>query len=192
MFNKIWNGKFKGLISALFVGIIVIYDKLIDRITTVFFKLNIKDHGKNIKVCRGVYYRYPKKIEIGNNIIIGKKTVFSSEISNDNFIKVEDGVSIGGNCHIDFSGGIIINKDAHIAHFVHISTHDHGYDYNSIPIGKKLIIGENAFIGSRVIIMHNCNYIGKDSVIGTGSLVTKDVPDHAVVAGNPAKVIKYR
>lgn len=72
-----------------------------------------------------------------------------------------------------------------------ISTHDHGYDYKSELIGKSLEIGEHAFIGSRSSIMHNCNYIGKHAVVGTSSLVTKDVPDYAVVAGNPAQVIKY-
>ena len=80
---------------------------------------------------------------------------------------------------------------AHIAHNVLISTHDHGYDYRNKPTGKSLEIGEGAFIGSRSLILHNCNRIGKNAVIGTGSVVTKDVPDNAIVAGNPAKVIKY-
>ena len=48
-----------------------------------------------------------------------------------------------------------------------------------------------SFIGSRCIILHNCNYIGKNAVIGTGSVVTKDVPDNTIVVGNPAKIIKY-
>ena len=39
--------------------------------------------------------------------------------------------------------------------------------------------------------MHNCNYIGKYAVVGTSSVVTKDVPDYAVVVGNPARIINY-
>ena len=84
-----------------------------------------------------------------------------------------------------------IRENAHIAHHVLISTHDHGYDYRNTPIGKSLEIGEGAFIGSRSIILHNCNRIGKNAVVGAGSVVTKDVPDNAIAAGNPAQVIKY-
>lgn len=80
---------------------------------------------------------------------------------------------------------------AHIAHQVQITTHDHGYDYRNEPIGKALEIGKAAFIGSRSTILFNCNRIGKNAVIGTGSVVTKDVPDNAIVAGNPARVIKF-
>ena len=104
---------------------------------------------------------------------------------------IRQGVSIGDDCKIDFSGGVTIGKQAHVAHHVQITTHDHGYDYRNQPIGKALEIGEGAFIGSHSVILHNCNRIGKNAVIGTGSIVTKDVPDDAIVAGNPSRIIKY-
>jgi len=191
MLNKIWNNKFKGIISALFLLIGIFIDKFSSKINTFVFLSNIKKYGSNCKIMRGVYCRYPNFIEFGNNIIIGNNSRLSTEFSNKHYFILEDNVSIGQNCSIDFSGGILIKKGAHIAHDILISTHDHGFDYRNKPIGKALEIGENAFIGSKSIIMHNCNYIGKNAVVGTGSVVTKDVPDYAVVAGNPAKIIKY-
>ena len=55
-----------------------------------------------------------------------------------------------------------------------------------------LHIAGDVWIGARAIVLPGCTYIGHGSIIGAGSVVTKDVPDYAVVGGNPAKVLKYR
>lgn len=56
---------------------------------------------------------------------------------------------------------------------------------------KKLTIGNDVWIGARVMIMGGLN-IGDGAVIGAGSIVTKDVPPYAIVAGAPARIIRYR
>ena len=56
---------------------------------------------------------------------------------------------------------------------------------------RKVVIGDDVWIGRRVIILPGIT-VGKGSIIGAGAVVTKDVPEYAVVAGVPAKVIKYR
>jgi len=56
---------------------------------------------------------------------------------------------------------------------------------------KEVIIGNDVWIGSRAIIMGGVS-IGNGAVIGAGAIVTRDVSDYAIVAGVPAKVIKYR
>ena len=53
------------------------------------------------------------------------------------------------------------------------------------------MIGNNVWIGAHSIILGDIS-IGDNSVIGAGSVVVKDVPANAIVAGNPAKVIKYK
>lgn len=198
MANSIWNTKFSGIFGALCNVLAILWAKLANFFTTRAILGNIKSHGKRILVMRGCAYRHPDWIELGDNVIIGKNTTMTAEICKDynnpdkrGYFVVKPGASIGNNCEIDFSGGVILGKESHIAHSVLISTHDHGYNYKNTPVGKSLEICDGAFVGSRSIIMHNCNRIGKNAVIGTGSVVTKDVPDYAVVAGNPARIIRY-
>lgn len=79
-----------------------------------------------------------------------------------------------------------------------ILTSIHRFDDVLIPMcqqsnseQRKVTIGDDVWIGTRVIIMPGVT-IGNGVVIGAGSIVTKDVPNYAVVAGVPAKIIKYR
>lgn len=56
----------------------------------------------------------------------------------------------------------------------------------------KQYIGDGVWIGHNAIILPSCEYVGRGSVIGAGAVVSKNVPDYAVVVGNPARIVKYR
>ena len=75
----------------------------------------------------------------------------------------------------------------------------HGCEQTDVPMGHQgsgdktpLHIAGDVWIGARVIVLPGCKRIGHGAIIGAGSVVTKDVPDWAVMGGNPAKVLKYR
>lgn len=75
----------------------------------------------------------------------------------------------------------------------------HKNDRLDIPMGKQgnyekshLIIGDDVWIGARVTILPNVKRIGSGVIIGAGAVVTKPIPDYAVVGGNPAKIIRFR
>lgn len=107
-------------------------------------------------------------------------------------IVLEDGVSIGPKVLLDGRKGLTIEKNAVVAYEAIIWTLNH--DYNDIHFcekGAPTIIGEYAWICSRAIILPGIT-IGKGAVVASGAIVTKDVPDFAVVAGIPAKVIEKR
>lgn len=57
---------------------------------------------------------------------------------------------------------------------------------------SELIVGHDVWLGANAIICPGCNRVGNGAVVGAGAVVTKDVPNYAVVAGNPAKVLKMR
>lgn len=75
----------------------------------------------------------------------------------------------------------------------------HKFDNPDVPIGSEgdlpstpLEICEDVWIGTRSIVLPGCNRIGAHSIIGAGAVVTHDVPDYAIVGGNPAKIIRMR
>lgn len=75
----------------------------------------------------------------------------------------------------------------------------HSFENPDIPIGAgeklpdtPLEICDDVWIGARAIIVPGCKRIGSHSIIGAGAVVTKDVPDYAIVGGNPAKIIRMR
>ena len=92
--------------------------------------------------------------------------------------------------------GIIIEDDVLIGQNVHIYTNNHRFDNPTIPIidqgyfpSKGEILRKGCWIGSGSIILQGVS-VGRNAVVGGGSVVTKDVPARSVAAGNPARIIK--
>ena len=124
---------------------------------------------------------------------IGRIAMYAGfEIRNPKGLTIEDGCSIGPRVLLDARRGLIIKKNVTIATEAIIWTlhHDHD-DENFKTIGDMVTIGDNAWICSRSIILPGVK-IGKYAVVASGAVVTKDVPDYAIVGGIPAKVIGQR
>ena len=108
-----------------------------------------------------------------------------------------DGTVIGHLNHIYATKSIIFGKNVLTADKVYISDNTHSYHEIDIPIMKQKIIqlkgvkiGDGAWLGENTCIIGAS--IGRNSVIGANSVVTKDVSAYSVVAGVPAKHIKFR
>ena len=80
--------------------------------------------------------------------------------------------------------GIHVGEESYIASGALLFTHDYARG-----IHKVTHIGKRCFIGANAIVMCGIN-IGDEVIVGAGAIVTKDVPSHCIVAGNPAKIIK--
>lgn len=68
----------------------------------------------------------------------------------------------------------------------------HGAKATADVATAALDIGADAWIGAGAIILPGCLRIGRGAVVAAGAVVTRDVPDYALVAGNPARVVRYR
>jgi len=194
MKNKLfgfWNFKIKGIIGLIILLISRFYEVLIENFNSYFIKKNIASCGNNVSIKKGFKYRNPSKIIMGSNVEIGRGVIFTSELK-DGYIKIEDSVSIGRNCKIDFSGGITLKKGTMLSENVVIQTHDHGFDPRSKPIGKPLTIEENVWIGLNTTVLYNVNLIGENSIIAAGTLVTKKIESNSIYAGIPAKFLKNK
>lgn len=128
----------------------------------------------------------------GKNINVEKKADFGKGTD----ISIGDNSGLGVNCSVrgplEMGANIMMGPDVTILTSIH-NTFDTSIPMNQqgfLP-NKKVIIGDDVWIGTKVIIMPGVT-IGKGSIIGAGAVVTKNIPEYAVVAGVPAKVIKFR
>lgn len=128
--------------------------------------------GRDINIERKANFGTGKNIAIGNNSGIG--------------------------INAKIRGPLEIGNDVMMGPDVFILTSNHRTDRTDIPMrgqgalpSRKVIIEDDVWIGARVIILPGVK-IGQGSILGAGSVVTKDVPKYSVVGGSPAKILKKR
>lgn len=154
-----------------------------------FGKLGTRSYIKNPLKLNG-----KSNIFIGDHVLVNDLTWLESH-HKKSVLTIGDGSCIGNFNHIYCLNEINIGKKVLTADKVYISDNTHAYEDPSIPIMDQPIkalqpvsIGDGAWIGENVCIIGAS--VGKGSVIGSNSVVTKDIPDFSIAVGTPAKVIK--
>lgn len=137
-----------------------------------------KKYHRGTRISSSAYITEPRKLDLGNNVWINHNVR----------IDASGGVKIGDGCQIGYNS-MILSHSSHMAirlngeAFIKMDiTERVGY------IHKSVEVGEYTFIGGGSAVMPGVK-IGKGCVIGVNSVVTKNVPDFAIVAGAPARII---
>ena len=125
----------------------------------------IPNKGDNVDIRTPITGVNLSKVKIGNNVVVMNGSLMMA------------------------SGGITIEDNTMLAANVQLISNNHDLDERTIITCLPIHIKKNCWIGAGTTILRGVT-IGENSVVGAGSVVTKDVPDNVIVAGNPAKIIK--
>lgn len=159
-------------------------------------KLRIRAHARNSVIAFPFEVtKHISNIHIGQNVAVDRHANFV--IGKKCHVFIGDGTVIGRYCRIaGRHNRIWIGKEVGIAHRVYLSTSGHKYEDVTRSIIKQeftsegpVRIEDGCWIGIGTCILPNV-VIGKHSVIGANSVVSKDIPPHSVAVGIPARVIK--
>jgi acetyltransferase-like isoleucine patch superfamily enzyme len=146
-------------------------------------------------------------VKLGTNVSLSKFiNLYGCEVGDDTkigaFVEIQKNARVGRRCkissHTFICEGVVIEDNVFIGHGVTF-TND-SYPRAVTPSGtlqieadwkvERTVIMKGASIGSGVTILSNTS-VGENAIVGAGSVVTKDVPPNTIVAGNPAKILRY-
>ncbi len=186
----------------------------------VLFRRLLGRCGRGVVFGRNVVLRHPHKIAIGDNVIIDDNCVLDAKgednegihigdnvilsrntalVSKNGSIYLGDNTNLGANCLIQSESSVRIGSNILFASYCYIvGGGNHAFSRTDIPIIQQppiskggIVIEDNCWLGARVTVLDGVT-IGRDTVVGAGAMVLKDLPEFTIAVGVPAKVIKNR
>jgi serine acetyltransferase len=140
-------------------------------------------------------------IEVGEDTLIGQQVSLSAgtlpgqDLFSLTLLTIGDRCVIGRGSHIVAHQCVEIGDDVWTGPYVYITDQNHGYDDPDTPIGRQfpvnrpVSIGSGSWLGAGAIVLPGAN-IGRNVVVAAGSVVRGTVPDHCMVAGVPARIVR--
>lgn len=188
IYHKLLFGKSKGLV---FVG---------KRVRIKIHKKMICGSGMTIEDDCFINALCKERMVIGDNFSLGRKSMIEctgvmSELGEG--ISIGHNVGIAAGAFISVRGRVTIGDNTIFGPGVKIFSENHNFQDLEIPIylqgttKQGVQIGEDCWIGSNAVILDGV-HIGNKVIVAAGAVVSKDIPDYAIVGGIPAKLLKMR
>ncbi len=174
--------------------------------------------GKNVTFGSGIVIRHPHKIFIGDNVVIddncvldakgsdnkgifigdgvfiGRNTIFNCQNGD---IILENGVNVGANCMIFSASSVRVGEKNLLAAYCYLVGGTHNFRDPTLPVldqgrsSQGIEIGPGGWLGAHVTVFDGVR-LGKNLVVGAGSVVSRKLPDYCIAAGNPVTIINKR
>lgn len=138
-------------------------------------------------------------ISVGSRVYFGTECWLNAspiDGPDEPIISIGDGCSFAGSCVVSAVSRIKVGSEVLFARNVYIADHDHAYADTTRAILRQgvmnvcpVVIEDGAWLGQNAVITSGV-HIGRGAVVGAGAVVTRDVPDHCLAVGVPAKVVR--
>jgi acetyltransferase-like isoleucine patch superfamily enzyme len=174
--------------------------------------------GRNPTFGHGVVLRHPGKVRLGDNVVVDDHVVLDAKGSTnagitigdhvflgrgtilsckDGDIVLGDHVNIGFHSEIFSGSSVTVGRYGLFAAYTYLVGGGHEFERADVPVieqgrqSRGIVLGENVWLGTGAKVLDGVT-IGRDVVVGANAVVTSDLPDGAVAAGVPARVIRSR
>jgi acetyltransferase-like isoleucine patch superfamily enzyme len=174
--------------------------------------------GSGVVFGQGVVLRHPRKIRIGRgtvvddlvvldakgttntgiqlgqNVFLGRGTILSCKNGD---IELGDEVNIGFHSEVFSGSSVVVGRNGLLAAYTYLVGGGHEFEAAGAPVirqprsSRGVVLGENVWLGAGAKVLDGVR-IGRDVVVGAGAVVTEDLPEGAIAAGIPARVMRTR
>lgn len=172
--------------------------RVINLLFSLLYKARMGSLGANSRINLPAWIKGHQSIFIGSNVHVwrfSRLTAINPQ-AGEHRITISDDCIIHPSIHISAASSVHIGHSVLIAANCYITDHDHLWQNTDTPaikndhlITEETRICDEAWIGEKVVILKGVT-IGRNSVVGSGSVVTKSIPAFSVAVGNPARVIR--
>lgn len=156
--------------------------------------------GTRLAFPQGTVFGTPW-IELGDHCVIGAEVTLTAgmmpdlDLGPDTILRLGNGVVLGRGSHVIADTSVTIGDDVFFGPYCYVTSTNHSYDDPHEPVGKQwprtapVEIGAGSWLGHGAVVLPGAR-LGRNVVVAAGSVVRDEVPDHAVVAGAPARVVR--